>query len=81
VVLSVRGGWGECRAGFAPAVDDLAWLALFDWVETVELDDGRRLVVQYRWEDDPAVDWDGPDAHSGPNHMSLNEGRPWRSAP
>jgi hypothetical protein len=29
-----------------------------------------------RWEDDPAVEWDGPDAHSGgPNHISLNEGR------
>jgi hypothetical protein len=28
-----------------------------------------------RWEDDPAVEWDGPDATSGPNHLSLNEGR------
>ena len=28
-----------------------------------------------RWEDDPAVEWDGPDAHSGPNRISLNEGR------
>jgi hypothetical protein len=27
------------------------------------------------WEDDSAVEWDGPDAPSGPNHMSLNEGR------
>jgi hypothetical protein len=27
------------------------------------------------WEDDPAVEWDGPDAHSGPNHISLNDGR------
>jgi hypothetical protein len=28
-----------------------------------------------RWEDAPAVERDGPDAHSGPNHISLNEAR------
>jgi hypothetical protein len=28
-----------------------------------------------RWEDDPAAERDGPDAHSGPNHISLNAGR------
>jgi Cysteine-rich CPCC len=27
------------------------------------------------WEDDPAAERDGADAHSGPNHISLNEGR------
>jgi cysteine-rich CPCC protein len=27
------------------------------------------------WEDDPAVEWNGPDYHSGPNHISLSEGR------
>jgi hypothetical protein len=26
-----------------------------------------------QWEDDPAVDWDGPDAVSGPNHVSLHQ--------
>ncbi|CAA9485772.1 MAG: hypothetical protein AVDCRST_MAG53-988 [uncultured Solirubrobacteraceae bacterium] len=28
-----------------------------------------------RWEDDPDSRRHGPDAHSGPNHMSLNEAR------
>jgi hypothetical protein len=28
-----------------------------------------------RWEDDPAVERDGPDAHSGPNHLTLTEAR------
>jgi hypothetical protein len=26
-----------------------------------------------RWEDDPAVDRDGPEALSGPNHVSLRQ--------
>ena len=26
-----------------------------------------------RWEDDPTVDWNDVDAHSGPNRMSLSE--------
>ena len=28
-----------------------------------------------RWEDDPTGQRDGPDTHSGPNHMSINEAR------
>lgn len=28
-----------------------------------------------RWEDDPDVDWNRPDVESGPNQMSLAEGR------
>jgi hypothetical protein len=27
------------------------------------------------WEDDPAVEWNGPEAHSGPNRISLNGAR------
>ena len=27
------------------------------------------------WEDDPAVEWDGPDAHSSPNQQTLNDAR------
>jgi hypothetical protein len=35
---------------------------VFEWTGRVELDD-------------PIVDRDGPDAHSGPNRVSLNEAR------
>lgn len=38
---------------------------------------GRRgsyeICLVCRWEDDPAAGWDGPDALSGPNHVSLRQ--------
>jgi hypothetical protein len=38
---------------------------------TLETEGRYDVCAKCGWEDDPAVEWDGPDAVSGPNHMSL----------